>query len=55
MSTLDVNLDAPVLLPEAKKEEKEAANEAPQKWKNYQKIAFRIGFLYMLFLCSLFC
>ena len=27
------------------------APKKPREWKQYQKIAFRIGFLYMLFLC----
>ncbi|WP_449439443.1 hypothetical protein [Pedobacter steynii] len=53
MSTLEINLDAPVDIAGADKQEQEVIKETPKggKWKNYQKIAFRIGFLYMLFLC----
>lgn len=48
MAILDTSLDATELEHQSIEQERTITSS---DWKNYQKIAFRIGFLYILFLC----
>lgn len=51
MSTIDIHPELVQEAPSKNGKAKVVAAAQPVPWTNFQKIAFRIGFLYMLFLC----
>lgn len=51
MSTIDIYPETTAEVTSKARSDGDTAKPAPRPWTQFQKIAFRIGFLYMLFLC----